>query len=115
MTFDAFSKKLDQTITADDEIDTSPDFQCDQTGGYPTMLCVCWEKNVAWLELRYDLAEEGADLSAYEQGVADFGIRQCCDIEQYNDLLKDLGEDAYDMTYIPPDEDETETMTLGGM
>ena len=114
MTFDAFSKKLKQTITPDDEIDTSPDFQCDQTGGYPTMLCVCWEKNVAWLELRYDLADEGLDLCVYEQGVADFGIRQCCDIEQYNDLLKDLGEDAYDMAYIPPEEEINE-MTLGGM
>ena len=25
------------------EIYTSPDFQCDQTGGFPTSLCVCWE------------------------------------------------------------------------
>ena len=115
MTFDAFRKKLEQLVTDADEVETSPDFQCDQTGGYPTMLCVCWEKNSAWLELRYDLASEEDDLSECEQGVADFGIRQCCDTEQYNDLLKDLGEDAYDVAYIPPEEDETETMTMGGM
>ena len=115
MTFDDFKRKLERTVTDEDEIDTSPDFQCDQTGGYPTMLCVCWEKNVAWLELRYDLASAGDDLSECEQGVADFGIRQCCDAEQFNDLLEELGEDAYDMAYIPPEEDETNDMTLGGM
>lgn len=88
---------------------------CDDYQLNPTLSEFFDFEALAWLELRYDLAEEGADLSAYEQGVADFGIRQCCDIEQYNDLLKDLGEDAYDMAYIPPEEEETTEMTLGGM
>ena len=114
MTFQAFNEKLKQLINADDEVQTSSDFQCDQTGGFPTMLCVCWEKNLAWLELRHDLASEEDDLSECEQGVADFGIRQCCDTEQYNDVLKDLGEDAYDTAYIPPEEEINE-ITLGGM
>ena len=58
-----------------------------------------------------DLADDGADLSEFEQGVADFGIRKCEDVNQFNALLKDLGEDAYDIGYIPPEE-ESEGMGL---
>lgn len=115
MNYDEFSKKLEQTVTSGDLTDTTGDFQCDQTGGYPTCLCVCWTKGVAWLMLRYDLADDGTDLSEFEQGVADFGIRKCEDVDQFNALLKDLGEDAYDIGYIPPEEDETETMNMGGI
>ena len=63
------------------------------------------------LHFRYDLADDGADLSEFEQGVADFGIRKCEDVDQFNALLKDLGEDAYDIGYIPPEE-ETEGMDM---
>ena len=87
MNYDEFSKKLEQTVTSGDLTDTTGDFQCDQTGGYPTCLCVCWTKGVAWLMLRYDLADDGADLSEFEQGVADFGIRKCEDVDQFNALL----------------------------
>lgn len=34
------------------------------------------------------------------------------DAEQYNELLKDLGEDAYNTAYLP---DEDETMGMGGI
>ena len=106
MNYDEFSTKLEQTITEHDCTDNTGVFQCDQTGGFPTSLCVCWEKGVAWLMLNYNMAEEGQDLSACEQGVADFGIRLCRDIEQFNNLLKELGDDAYDIGYMPSDEDE---------
>lgn len=114
MTYDAFSKKLEETVTSADCTETTGDFQCDQTGGYPTCLCVCWEKGVVWLMLRYDLADDGADLSEFEQGVADFGIRKCEDIEQFNAILKDLGEDAYDIGCMPSEE-ETESITMEGI
>lgn len=114
MKFAEFERTINQIQKQDPDIQVSPDFQCDQTGGFPTSLCVSWTLEKAWLELRYNLANEGDDLSECEQGVADFGIRQCCDIEQYNNLLKDLGEDAYDMAYIPPEEENYE-MTIGGM
>lgn len=32
-----------------DDFYQSPDFQCAQTGGYPTMLCVNWDEEKAWL------------------------------------------------------------------
>lgn len=49
MTPDDFQKKLEAITKDADDIYTSPDFQCDQTGGFPTSLCVCWEKGKAWL------------------------------------------------------------------
>ena len=43
MTIDEFEKRI-KAITADtdfSDIHTSPDFQCDQTGGFPTsLLCL---------------------------------------------------------------------------
>lgn len=50
MTYDELQKKTAE-LYASGEVYTSPDFQCDQTGGFPTSLCVCWEKQKAWLEL----------------------------------------------------------------
>ena len=88
MTFQAFNEKLKQLINADDEVQTSSDFQCDQTGGFPTMLCVCWEKNLAWLELRYDLASE--ELA----GVLDLYLRVCKHVFQKHVLAYCPGCDA---------------------
>ena len=41
----------------------------------------------------------------------DFGIRDCWNNEQFNALLKELGEDAYNSAYLP-DEDEDMGMQL---
>lgn len=92
----------------------SSDFQCDQTDGFPTVLCVCYEKGVAWLELREDLVmdRDETELDYYRRLCADFGIRNCCDNEQFNELLKELGEDAYRTAYFP---DENEEMQMGGI
>lgn len=43
MTYNELQKKTAE-FYASGEVYTSPDFQCDQTGGFPTSLCVCWEK-----------------------------------------------------------------------
>ena len=53
-----------------------------------------------------------AKLDYYRQLCADFGIRTCWDNEQFNALLKELGEDAYSTAYLP---DEDEDMGMGGM
>ncbi|MEG0835403.1 MAG: hypothetical protein RR413_08155 [Christensenellaceae bacterium] len=47
-----------------------------------------------WLALNYSLVKSGEDVYAYEQLCADYGIRRCCDTEQFNDLLRGLGEEA---------------------
>ena len=107
----SFAEKVAE-IENTGEVYTSPDFQCDQTGGFPTSLCVCWEQNKAWLSLNRMMIEDGQDLSLYEQMCADYGIRNCCDAEQYNELLKGLGEDAYNTAYLPG---ESEDMGMGGI
>ena len=87
-----FEKQTEKLYTSDTHV--SPDFQCDQTGGFPVSLCVNWEAEKAWLALNYSLVKSGEDVSAYEQLCADYGIRGCHDTEQFNALLRDLGEDA---------------------
>ena len=116
MTVEEYERKIKEIVSETDlsDIHTSPDFQCDQTGGFPTSLCACFEKGMAWLTLNAHLAPDGVDIAAYEQLCADYGIRLCCDAEQYNELLKDLGEDAYNTAYLPED-GETEGLSMGGI
>ena len=92
------------------DIYTSPDFQCDQTDGFPTSLCVCLEKGVAWLEPNTSLCEDDEDITPYEQMCADFGIRDCCSMEEYNSILRELGRDAYESAVIYPDESEDQSL-----
>lgn len=92
-------------LLQDEDTHISPDFQCDQTGGYPVSLCVNWEKGTAWLKLNDTLDADGEDLSAYEQLCADWGFRACSSVEDFNTLLQELGEDAYDSAYIPTEEE----------
>ena len=53
------------------------------------------------------------ELGYYRDLCADYGIRQCCDIEQFNALLQGLGEDAVQSAELFSDEDES--ITMGGM
>lgn len=115
MTYEDMQKRITDIVEKSDSADvyTSPDFQCDQTGGFPTSLCVCFEKGKAWLELKENLViDRDVDLDYYRQLCADFGIRICCDNEQFNELLQELGGDAYSTAYLP---DEDEGMQLGGI
>lgn len=89
------------------DIHSSPDFQCDQTGGFPVSLCACWEKGKAWLEPNESLL---ADRDEEEQNdcracCADFGIRDCPDEEAFNNLLRELGEDAVQSAAIYSDDE----------
>lgn len=97
-TVDVFEEDLQEILRDINSMDlyTSPDFQCEQTGGFPTFLQVCWEKNKAWLVLNETLIEEGQDVSAPRYQCAKFGIRECRDVEQYSRILKELGEEAYE-------------------
>lgn len=93
------------------DVDVSPDFQCDVTGGFPTSLCVNWDEGKAWLALNESLAADWSEmeLDKYRQLCVDFGIRDCCDAEQFNDILRSLGEDATHNAELPIGE-EGETM-----
>ena len=93
-----------------DSLDTSPDFQCDQTGGYPTSLTVNWAARKVWLELDESMAGSGDNLTPYELGCAEWGIRNCRDIEEYNALVSSLGEDAIENATLCMDEEDGITM-----
>ena len=101
-TTDAFAEDLQELLqdVGLEELYTSPDFQCDQTGGFPTSLQVCWKKNKAWLVLNETLIEEGQDVSVPRYQCAQFGIRECRDVEQYSSILKELGREAYEQANI---------------
>jgi len=107
MTYAEFQAKVKERLVGTDlyDLHESPDFQCDQTGGFPTMLFACFEKGVAWLEPYYDMALDDTDIAPVEQGCADFGIRSCYNSDDYNKLLRELGEDAYQTAYLPDDEE----------
>ena len=113
MTYSEMQKKIEDILEKYDAVNiyTSPDFQCEQTSGFPCSLCVCWDKGKAWLELNSTMIADGEDVSYYEQCCADFGIRDCYDQQQYNDILKSLGKEAYDNAMLP-DDDEGEVMKL---
>ena len=106
------AKEISDILEKYDSVYVSPDFQCDQTGGFPTSLCVCFEKGKAWLELNENIITDMDEtkLDAYRQLCGDFGIRACWDNEQFNALLEELGEDACHTAYLP---DEDEDMGMG--
>ena len=65
MTVQEYEKKIKEIVSEIDlsDIHTSPDFQCDQTGCFPTALCACFEKGMAWLTLNAHLAPDGVDIT----------------------------------------------------
>ena len=54
---------------------------------------------------------DGQDVSEYEQYCAGFGFRICYDTDDFNRLLKELGEGAFQTAYLPS-EDEDEGMVM---
>lgn len=110
MTVEKFQQRIAEIVGKDSDLETyvSPDFQCEQTGGFPTSLCVLWEQGKAWLQPNEFMQAPGEDITRVWQGCADFGFRTCDDIERYNALLKGLGEDAYQTAYLPEKLNETD-------
>jgi hypothetical protein len=90
----------------------SPDFQSDQTEGFPASLC--WDKSrgAAFLMLNDSMAGDDMDMPHYEQLCEEFGTHPCADRDDFNALLERLGDDAVDSAWLPG-EDEAEE--YGGM
>lgn len=97
MKYDEFKKAVDRIIEDEDTlmIHVSPDFQCDQTLGFPTSLCVCWEQGKAWLAPNDFMMSDLPDDQAQDvlNACAEYGIRNCEDAEDFNNLLRGLGQD----------------------
>ncbi len=100
------------------EFHTSPDFQCDQTDGVPTCLCAVFSKGKAWLEPTSSVTEDLSpeELEKFHTQCAAFGIRECNDPAEFNELLEKLGEDAVQTASIPEEDFELyEDTGMGGI
>ena len=99
----SFEKQVERLYTSNTEV--SPDFQCDQTLGFQTSLCWNREEGKAWLALKESMIDDDLDMAQFDKGVEEFGIRDCWDIDDFNNLLNGLGEDAYQTAYMHSDDE----------
>ena len=90
---------------------TSADFQCYQTEGFPTSLCYDFDEEKTWLELNSSMITDGEDVTYFENLCKDWGVRTCCTWDNFNDYLKELGDEAYNNAAML-DEDEDMGMNL---
>ena len=108
----AAEKEIAETISIGD-LHTSPDFQCDATNGYPTVLV--WNKadSTAILEPAPTFDDDSEAANQCLRDCADWGVRPCADWQDYNDLLESIGEKAYENAAVPlDDEDENFELTM---
>lgn len=96
--FSKFEARINEIIKDADSlsIHISPDFQCDQTGGFPTSLVVCWEKGLCWLQLNEFIAARAFEheVEKARHMCMDWGIRSCPNVDAFNFYLHELGYDA---------------------
>jgi len=94
-----------------DDIYSGPDFQCSATDGFPTVLCYNLEENMAWLDPSPAFYDEDAPLCQdCIKACRVWGMRPCESWEDYNYLLKSIGEEAYENAAV-----EIEDQDFGGM
>jgi len=105
-------EEQDETISID-ELHISPDFQCDQTGGYPTVLVWNQENGTAILQPAPAYDNDSAEAGQCIRDCADWGVQPCDSWEDYNELLESLGEDAAQNVVDIDDEDEE--FGMGGL
>ncbi len=91
---------------------TSPDFQCDLTGGMPVCLVANWNSGKCWLEYpafsNEYIERNFLDETKYEQYLADWGVRDCPDETAFNSWLDTFGERNVENCYINIEEQENE-------
>jgi hypothetical protein len=87
-------ESLEETASISD-LHTSPDFQCDLTGGYPTVLVWNKDNSTAILEPAPAFDDDSEGARQCQRNCADWGVRSCADWQDYNDLLESIGEEAY--------------------
>ena len=103
--------QTEQHSSSANEIYSGQDFQCDDTDGFPTVLCYDLANNQAWLEPAPAFCDEDDPL--YEdclEACRVWGTRHCESWEDYNDWLKFIGEEAYENAAV-----EIEDQGMSGM
>lgn len=90
------------------ECDSTPSFQSDVTLGCPTHLNVSWADGKAWLSLHMCVYDSSSpdELLPFEKACADFGVRECTDVAQFNAILAELGREAEEYCMEENEEDE---------
>lgn len=99
MTVQKYQNQLDELLDGMSiaQLHVSPDFLCNQTEGFPTVLCVLWDQGKAWIAIYEDLVmdRDETELNYYRSRCAEFGLRDCRSVSDFNALLEELGEEAY--------------------
>ena len=99
MTVQEYQNQLDELLDGMSiaQLHVSPDFLCNQTEGFPTVLCVLWDQGKAWIAIYEDLVmdRDETELNYYRSRCAEFGLRDCRNLEEFNALLEEPGEEAY--------------------
>lgn len=88
-----FEKEIRRLNTFADT-ESSFEFQCDETGGWPT--CLMWNRaeGKAWLAPNDHLDDNEQYYEKAMQACEKFGIRTCESVEEFNEILDSLGDDA---------------------
>ena len=89
----AFEKEIRRLNTFADT-ESSFDFQCDETGGWPT--CLMWNRaeGKAWLAPNDHMEDNSNNYRLAMKLCEEFGFKTCENIEDFNSILDNLGEDA---------------------
>ena len=89
----AFEQEIRRLNTFADT-ETSFEFQCDETGGWPT--CLMWNRaeGKAWLAPNDNLGDNDQYYEKAMCACENFGIRSCESVDDFNRILDSLGENA---------------------
>jgi len=107
----AFADEDEENVSIGD-IHISPDFQCDQTGGYPTSLVWNMENGTTILQPSPAFDDDSEEAKQCLCDCADWGVHPCVSWDDFNGLLELIGKDAVRNAYVS-DDDEFEE--FGGM
>ncbi len=88
-----FEKQIRELNTFADT-ESSYDFQCNATGGWPTSLTWNHAEGKAWLAPNDSMDCDSAHFETAMKACERFGIRTCESVEDFNAILDSLGEDA---------------------
>ena len=81
-------------------VETTGDFQCDQTSGCPTVMCWSISEDVVWLEPEKFTGISDEQKDECWKDCVEYGIRYCSNAAQFNNHLKLLSQDAHDLYAI---------------
>ena len=104
----AFEKEI-RRLNTFANTESSFEFQCDETGGWPT--CLMWNRaeGKAWLAPIDHMEDNEQHYGKAMQACEKFGIRTCESVEEFNAILDTLGNDAKQCKIY---NDQTEDMNL---